>query len=353
MLFEILVLICSCTRVEAFRLTAELEGPNVTVSAYEHEAKEICEKKQLKVRFMKSRQLKPSEHACLKFVAAYREEVSRNKATWEMVIDRSVSRMSLWRDGRRLNNTKVHRDPLDRLKLVIGIMTPINQPLLRQIHRDTWMQHDGVCPLSMRMNDTCHTFPVFLYANHSLEALPDTDRHDAIILTDVPEDADLRSGYREPDSSENETPGMRASSFLKTPSWMRYAQHQFPWATHIVKMDMDTYPFIRQIQNQLVAVPQDLKRMYFGQAAEGGYAPGGVMMGGFYGVTSDLVDCWVRREALGKLENGRNTSFQWAKHNEDQVFSDVLQSAEESNMCPTGRLTWCGLGNGNFHRHPM
>eukprot|EP00959_Pyramimonas_sp_CCMP1952_P362903 7599406-Pyramimonas_sp.AAC.1 len=69
----------------------------------------------------------------------------------------------------------------------------------------------------------------------------------------------------------------------KTPAWFQHAL-QYPWATHIAKMDLDTYPFVTAIYNDLIRLPPT--RVFYGRQFSVG---GGGMYGEFYLVTKDVA----------------------------------------------------------------
>merc|ERR1712137_1292276 len=116
---------------------------------------------------------------------------------------------------------------------------------------------------------------------------------------------------------------------MKIKSWVRYARTHLTWATHIVKMDLDTYPFTSTIYNDFASALSSIRQatpevgtwkkdciffpgntreqaamaqsaleqglVYYGRAGpRGGKWGQGGMLGAFYALGTGLLGCWLR-----------------------------------------------------------
>lgn len=241
-------------------------------------------------------------------------------------------------------------------KLVVGISSVINQPEMWKTHRDTWMKQEGVCSYRDFQEPACKTFPVFVFGNLSdaagLASVREFDPLDrfTVVLRDVPEPKVLRSAYAEDgDGSQGRaarSAGMFGNMQLKTPSWFRYASHNFGWATHVAKMDLDTYPHLHMIQSDLLRAPQ--RGLYYGHGIGNQVTPTcQPFTGPFYLISADLLGCWLESDLAGKTGD-------WRKKAEDKLFGHTLFSAQKAGLCPRGTALQCMnvKGAGRFE-HPV
>mmetsp|Transcript_79658 Transcript_79658/g.141039 ORF Transcript_79658/g.141039 Transcript_79658/m.141039 type:complete len:385 (-) Transcript_79658:13-1167(-) len=148
--------------------------------------------------------------------------------------------------------------PPTSFKAVFGIFAAFDLPLRAfNAHRQTWMHHRSVCKFKEFKRAHCHVFPAFVVGDLSAarEGVP-------VYQGKVPEmhasdsDNDLIVLQGEP---ENENHG-------KTYAWFRHAVSEFPWATHIAKLDVDTYPFLGDVFSRLQKhlLPNLCRFHYFG-----------------------------------------------------------------------------------------
>lgn len=244
---------------------------------------------------------------------------------------------------------------LKDVKAVIGIMSYTAHREIRDAHRMTWMTHKGVCSIDNWEKEDCHVFPLFVFGD-VVEPIAIEGENDILILSDVPEPGDVTDGYHNGSLQHNngklhdKTQDMWESSQLKTPAFFRHASKNFRWASHIGKMDLDTYPSIPLLQD---AWSRASTASYMGVLFNGGFAGKGGMYGAMYGITSDLLDCWLKSEqahhAVFKKDEraGRNP---WLTHAEDQIFSYLL-FASHDGPCASYRLV--DLTKHTYYEHPV
>ena len=84
-------------------------------------------------------------------------------------------------------------------------------------------------------------------------------------------------------------------------------------------MDLDTYPFVTMIYNDLLRLPST--RVFYGSQF-GVYR--GSMKGEFYLVTKDIAARWVEVEKSTRKKR-RKKSQQFSGGGEDQVFAAVMR----------------------------
>jgi len=198
------------------------------------------------------------------------------------------------------------------VKLVLGVMTPTYACDVRNVHRATWMTHSRVCALSRHAEAGCSVMPAFVFANVSREVVERAD--DVVLLQDVVPASRLNSGYAIW-WNLGKTREMWREGQYKTLAWFRHAL-RFPWATHIAKMDLDTYPFVTAIYNDLRSLPPT--RVFYGRQFD---VWRGGMYGEFYLVTKDVAARWVDRENAT-----RSTRFQqFERQAEDQTFATIMR----------------------------
>jgi len=212
-------------------------------------------------------------------------------------------------------------------KIVVGIPTATRYCRERMAHRATWMREPHVCGASRHGEDGCHIFPFFLYAKVERSSIEDYD--DQIILEDVPHAKKQNEGY-DPAHLKNgrwskepgKTKDMWREGNLKTPAWLRYAYKHFEWATHVVKMDMDTYPLWYLIYDDFKRAPA--ARVFYGRPFNGGFRGRGGNYGELYAFTRDMLGCAVlqvdNRTECGQGQN--RYSFEGSA--EDQVVGTIL-----------------------------
>lgn len=108
------------------------------------------------------------------------------------------------------------------IKVALGIFTEVSSDRhreIRQVLRDTWMQHPDVCPL-LTANSTCSIRTVFVAGS----------RGQKILHYDMVEDPDmLLLNIKE------------AKNQGKTYYWLKWAANHYKWADYIGKIEDDVY----------------------------------------------------------------------------------------------------------------
>jgi len=136
---------------------------------------------------------------------------------------------------------------------------------------------------------------------------------DMVFLPDVPPAKRLNSGVQIWWNLGKNREMWREGQY-KTAAWFKHAL-QYTWATHVAKMDLDTYPFVTMIYNDLLRLPGT--HVFYGKHLS---VRRPTMFGQFYLVTKDIAARWV------EVENStRKKRFQqFESYAEDVVFSDVM-----------------------------
>lgn len=245
------------------------------------------------------------------------------------------------------------------VKLVVGIPMISSQKEVLDAHLSSWMMGEGVCHIDNHDDHNCHVFPVFLFGENSKAS---TVTKFALSLP-IPEPAEVPDdGYSTGTGSKVATDIPLAVQFRKTHDWFKHAATSYKWATHIGKMDADTYPHFKQILEDLAAGPKD--RFYWGSLMGHHNCHAGpntgFMQGAFYIVSADLEAC---REAgadamcpegakFGNVEEMCPAlSFPTWQH-EDHTFGDFLFSGLRSGKCGS-KITCMDVKFGERYNHPV
>mmetsp|Transcript_44646 Transcript_44646/g.138894 ORF Transcript_44646/g.138894 Transcript_44646/m.138894 type:complete len:340 (+) Transcript_44646:39-1058(+) len=132
------------------------------------------------------------------------------------------------------------------VQLVLGIFAQPWQTEYRKVIRRTWLNQTGVClwragpPAS-----DCRVQVAFVYGNRGQgEWVPRDAKHAADLSPGSEEAAREEPGSFVLDVEENMNKG-------KTFAWFKAAAEASPWATHIAKCDMDTYPFLHKLVKRM------------------------------------------------------------------------------------------------------
>jgi len=242
-------------------------------------------------------------------------------------------------DRCRAGTVDLHFTPRP-LKLVLGVMAMTSQGSIHEAHRSTWMKKPGVCSVDRYNDRRCKVFPMFVFGDTGAAR---ANAHDAVTLDDVPEPPQIWDGFADTKNSEGWKRSWWTSQF-KTPAWLAFASKEYSWATHIGKMDSDTFPDITSIMEDLASEPVSggghVWPIMYGRRFPGGYNGKGGMFGEFYALSRSLIPCFLQEDAKKKARsamiNGRNTTWgdEWWDHAEDQVLRTTLFHAEEAHLCP-------------------
>uniref|UniRef100_A0A7S1QFQ9 Hexosyltransferase n=1 Tax=Alexandrium catenella TaxID=2925 RepID=A0A7S1QFQ9_ALECA len=127
------------------------------------------------------------------------------------------------------------------IQLLMGVfsMAGTEEWPFRDAVRATWMRQPGVCKLSQQPLEGCTVYAAFVLGN---------DGHQ-----DSGEDRDLVIL----DTFENMNEG-------KSRSWFHLAATKYPWATHIMKLDLDAFPHVPYILDNLGSHGKACKNVYGG-----------------------------------------------------------------------------------------
>lgn len=237
----------------------------------------------------------------------------------------------------------------DGVKLIVGIPMMANEQDIRNAHLNTWMKGDGVCSRDSFATQSCHIFPVFLYGNSSESMLKAKETEFGLSLQ-VPDPEANYDGYDAPEHHIKNV-GSHESDALKnlrgkTHEWFKHASASYPKATHIAKMDSDTYPHMATVLHDLATGPE--KNLYWGTSMAGEECSG-FMQGAFYILSASLQPC--RQQQLDEmLPDFFGESHGW-NSNEDGLFGHSLFKAVESGKCP--QPTCMNVRNRHRYVHPV
>eukprot|EP00747_Dinoflagellata_sp_TGD_P024211 gnl/TRDRNA2_/TRDRNA2_130386_c0_seq1.p1 gnl/TRDRNA2_/TRDRNA2_130386_c0~~gnl/TRDRNA2_/TRDRNA2_130386_c0_seq1.p1 ORF type:complete len:184 (+),score=24.96 gnl/TRDRNA2_/TRDRNA2_130386_c0_seq1:247-798(+) len=134
----------------------------------------------------------------------------------------------------------------------------------------------------------------------------------------------------------------RHAGYNKTYNWFKHARKAFPWATHIAKMDSDTFPFIPHVLHDLQhsshghviwgeLALNDAAHRAHGNIMDPGslsFCEGGFFMSGpLYVLSTRIQNCW--------LQHMEQTKSTWSLDKpEDDVFASSLCEAVRAKACP-------------------
>lgn len=279
----------------------------------------------------------PSRHLPEKFVNLNAQRINATKLQY-LRCDPKAPPLADGERCRPYSGEELHFTPRP-LKLVLGVMAMTSQSAIQESHRNTWMKNPGVCSMSQHKDPRCKIFPVFVFGDAGGAT---TKLADAVTLENVPEPPQQWDGFED---TKHEAGWKRSwwTSQFKTPAWLAYAK-QFHWATHVGKMDSDTFPDVLSIMEDLASKPVtrfgEEWPVVYGRHFMGGYNGKGGMFGEFYAISFQLLECFLKEDAKkhprSGIINGRNSTWgaEWWAHAEDQVLRTTLFHAEEEHVCP-------------------
>lgn len=216
-------------------------------------------------------------------------------------------------------------DP-SRMKLLISVLSIGYEREFREVHRRTWMSLPGICAIgqdTMAPPKGCSVFRTFVLGSNDQamsEARAANARTDDVIF--VP-------GVRDPafgESPDPEDPQVLAKK--KVVAWFAYAAKYLTWATHVAKMDLDTFPLVGLIARGIADPMTHLSGfagppagwsesnggMYYGWECGG---PRGMRQGQFYLLSGSLVQCIMQDPIVGNVTGPDSVGFEVI---EDQTY---------------------------------
>jgi len=219
------------------------------------------------------------------------------------------------------------------VKLLIMVTTIPKEAKLRQVHRETWMSLPGICTITndaVREPPGCSAFVAFFagYDNKTDAYLQkEMSVHKDIVLLDTFDRWDLspipmkkpppnwKGHLKTPPQVWVPSEHMMKPSFngevkAKALAAFEYSFKRFPWVTHYGKNDMDNFPYVAEILEDLEDVLhspagdrskgimptsnpepwEETHGIYYGK-----YQSGYFMQGQFYIISRPVVDCIFRR----------------------------------------------------------
>lgn len=219
--------------------------------------------------------------------------------------------------GQDLSNTS---NRIGEVKMLIGVLSAGYESRYRDVHRRTWMKSSGpmkVCRVEAPTIVT-HTAPPHcsIFATFLLGSDP---RFDAQVTKEAAIHKDITLVLRD-DGVPVQDDGLSNDSLAWTVKtkvfhWFRLATERFPWATHVMKMDMDTYPFPGKIARLLAAAKgKDDDKEWSPSLFKGRQPPPhgwserhGVKLfwqGQFYGISASTLRCMYKELSDNFTSNG-------------------------------------------------
>jgi len=197
--------------------------------------------------------------------------LSRFKSQWNTFMGMERFKARLQRQPQKPTNVAV----------VVGVFSRAGceDVPFRQAIRSSWMTLPEVCALTPAgPKPHCSLYVTFV-VGQSGKADEDSSEPD---LTVLPMEENLNCG--------------------KTPAWFNFAATQYTWATHIVKMDMDAFPFVSSLLASMRSFRNKCQNVFGGRpwshraeepAWQGqqvpGLQPGSWMQGGLFLLTPQLA----------------------------------------------------------------
>lgn len=141
----------------------------------------------------------------------------------------------MWQKRRR---SEQHlQDPLPpSVRLLLGIMSVAQDSAYRTVVRRTWMQRAGVCYWGPLPRQNCSVYVAFVFGKNGTG----TGKNKVEVSDEELTRSHSEEGALVLDIKENMNEG---KSFV----WFATALEEFPWATHVAKMDIDTYPYLHKL----------------------------------------------------------------------------------------------------------
>eukprot|EP00440_Ansanella_granifera_P047034 gb/GFBE01050936.1/.p1 GENE.gb/GFBE01050936.1/~~gb/GFBE01050936.1/.p1 ORF type:complete len:349 (+),score=62.11 gb/GFBE01050936.1/:3-1049(+) len=247
-----------------------------------------------------------------------------------------------------LNFTKTAA--MGELKLLVGMLSIGRELDYREVHRKTWMSNPDlkVCKIgsdTKSLPSGCNIFATFVLGSDGKtdsKVAEESRKFGDITLATT----DSGVPVKDADTGNSNTWGIKIKVF----HLFRHAIENWPGLTHVLKTDMDTYPYVGQVAHVLVAASSQNKDAELSQAmfTKNGYTPPGSWMesdgvrlgnqGQFYGYSANTLSCVYktlreRYSVNGKLPDpGDEPGLPMqGTPGEDGFFTEMVQ-----HMCTPG-----------------
>eukprot|EP00450_Noctiluca_scintillans_P003191 CAMPEP_0194501390 /NCGR_PEP_ID=MMETSP0253-20130528/22648_1 /TAXON_ID=2966 /ORGANISM="Noctiluca scintillans" /LENGTH=303 /DNA_ID=CAMNT_0039343357 /DNA_START=72 /DNA_END=983 /DNA_ORIENTATION=+ len=164
------------------------------------------------------------------------------------------------------------------IKLILGVLTIREQLAYQQAVTDTWFNQPGVCLAEEGPKVGCNVYVCFVLGQ-------------GVVPEGMDNSTFTTKQYVELEDEENNNSG-------KSFAWFHFASRRYPWASHVGKLDMDSFPDIRKMVLSLEGHMTDSCARHFV-----GYAQDFPLCQG--------DDCPKREDCIGvrELPNEKNCQF--------------------------------------------
>eukprot|EP00929_Paragymnodinium_shiwhaense_P077104 TRINITY_DN39688_c0_g1_i1.p1 TRINITY_DN39688_c0_g1~~TRINITY_DN39688_c0_g1_i1.p1 ORF type:complete len:457 (+),score=81.66 TRINITY_DN39688_c0_g1_i1:56-1426(+) len=168
-----------------------------------------------------------------------------------------------------------------KVRLIFGVLAMVHEKAYRDVHRKTWMAQPGACRLGDHANDAvlqsmdCRFFATFALGvnnatkrqleeeskkSRDISVLSLEDHSSSYTLGDMSrrnfQRVDGMLQVLDPASVSDSNFDYLIGDKVKKIGWLRFALEKFPWASHIVSADLDTYPHVAPIMQDIQAPHQ-------------------------------------------------------------------------------------------------
>lgn len=115
----------------------------------------------------------------------------------------------------------------ENIKLILGVLTIREQLAYQQVIKETWFNQPGVCPAEEGPKVGCNVYVCFVLGQGVAPEGVDNSTFTDVHYVQVPDE-------------END-------NFGKSFAWFHFASRRYSWASHVGKLDMDSFPDIGKL----------------------------------------------------------------------------------------------------------
>eukprot|EP00929_Paragymnodinium_shiwhaense_P108958 TRINITY_DN75300_c0_g1_i1.p1 TRINITY_DN75300_c0_g1~~TRINITY_DN75300_c0_g1_i1.p1 ORF type:complete len:368 (+),score=87.76 TRINITY_DN75300_c0_g1_i1:123-1226(+) len=221
-----------------------------------------------------------------------------------------------------------------KVKLLIGITTMGYEREFRDSIRDTWLKHPGLCRVNLEHNNTppenCRIFVTFVMGKNNAtdpHVQEEFEKHRDLVQATYPDETSMHDPARRGEVGSGH---LSEAQRKKADLWLRFATLHFAWATHVAKADMDTWPNLEKILEDVTdlsksdwaheaAKPagwQEADGIYYGISCGGGLK--GFKQGAFYLFTRSFLVCMfsvdvLKYPASDGFDGGADDLMMWSR----------------------------------------